>query len=150
MQRSCARLLLVGGLAAFVGCSGDPVRPAAAFGEYSLARADGATLPVVLRATENCDEIVTDGTLSIDSLYAFEFRLGMTQDCSRGGGLPTHVGVASAGTVGQSGGTQLRFFLVVPGDTVDLYSGSVVGSELTLDTPATGPLGGHRYSFVRR
>jgi hypothetical protein len=148
MQRSFIRLLRVGGLAAVVGCSGDPVRPSAAIGQYTLERADGAALPVVLRATVYCDEIVTDGTLSIDSLYAFEFRLGMTQDCSRAGGLSTHVGIASAGTVAQSG-TQLRFFLVVPGDTVDLYSGSVVGSELTLDTPATGPLGVHRYSFRR-
>lgn len=148
MSRHARSLLLVSLAVGLTACGKDPLQPIAIFGEHVLAQVDGSTPPVLVGATVNCDEVVTDGSLSISQVFAFDLTINYEDDCRRSGGPVIRLALRSTGTVVQVG-SSLRFVLIVPGDTIDLYTGVASMAELTMAFQSMGPLGTRSLTFVR-
>jgi hypothetical protein len=148
MLRRSYVLAMTSVAAVLAACGNDPVQPVIIVGEHVLARVDGSTLPVLVSATVNCDEVITDGSLSISASLAFDLAINYDEDCRRSGGPIIGLALRSTGAVIQAG-SSLRFVLVVPGDTVNLYTGVVSAAAVTMAFQSAGPLGMRDLTFMR-
>jgi hypothetical protein len=142
------RLVLLSVTAPLAACGKDSVQPVPIQGQHALASVDCQTLPVLIGSSATCDEVITDGSLIISPTYAFSLTINYNEDCSRTGGPIIGLALMSAGSVIQSK-ANLRFVLIVPGDTVDLYTGAASSTQLTMAFQAAGPLGARALAFTQ-
>jgi hypothetical protein len=73
-------------LLAAVACGDTPIGPQTLAGQYELAGAEAVPLPVILQASESCEDRLVGGVLTIDSSGGFTLLLNLEEDCTRGGG----------------------------------------------------------------
>jgi hypothetical protein len=77
---------------------GNPTDPQLLPGSYSLMSIDGTPLPLLRRATLDCDFTVTDATLRIGPADSASLNVSENYDCTRSGGQLTIGGRAYPGT----------------------------------------------------
>jgi len=111
---------------------GNPTDPQLLPGSYSLMSIDGTPLPLLRRATLDCDFTVTDATLRIGPADSASLNVSENYDCTRSGGQLTIGGRAYPGTFTVAARVLTLVSPTLGGPPVEL-TGTIVGDGRTID-----------------
>ena len=111
---------------------GNPRDPQLLPGSYSLMSIDGTPLPLLRRATLDCDFTVTDATLRIGPADSASLNVSENYDCTRSGGQLTIGGRAYPGTFTVAARVLTLVSPTLGGPPVEL-TGTIVGDGRTID-----------------
>ena len=118
------------------GCGSEP--DDRMFGTYVLVGVEGEPLPYLAFSDADCDEFISEGTLTLEEAGTYNLEFSGPVDCSRGQGQTGTQGRLYTGVFSQDGG-QLRFQAQIQGGPTVEFSGTANPLEARVTVPVLPP-----------